>query len=458
MTILTPIALYGWILFGIFQFKRKDPKDAAIAVVVGGILFLPVYGFPIPFIQEYDKTAAIAASLIIGVWAARPQPSPVAKMSLLDLPMILWCFLSPMATSLSNGLGFYNGLTSLTRNVLSWGVFYWAGRRIFTDAASMRKLTVGLIVGSLIYIPFIAFEIRMSPQLSRMIYGFFPATASFDELFRYGGYRPLVFMQHGLMLALWITVAALTAFFLWRARSIQKIGRLSMGLITVTLLVVAVLCRSVGALALLAAGLFVCLVVLRTKSPLLLKALLVVVIVYISFRLSNILPISTLERLLEKYLDPQRVQSAMTRLLEEDLFGARARLRPYFGWGGYRRGWPIDPVTGKMMLIPIDSLWIIQFSTYGYLGLISSFLSLGIGPWKIFGFYSKARAKKTKRYFTESMDAIALSLVLAIYLLDSLSNGMHNAYYILCAGALVSYSKTLDLSLSAAQAPPIEES
>lgn len=438
MTFLVPTMAFGWILVAIVAYRKMDPADASILVVVGGVLFLPMYSFEIPRLPEYDKIAAISMSLLVGqLLGGARAPGPGAR-SKLDIPMIIWCSLAPVATSLSNGLGLYDGVSNMVRNILAWGVFYWTGRRFFGDAVSLRKLVKAIVVGGLLYLPLIAFEARMSPQLSLMIYGFFPH--SFFQHIRYGGFRPIVFMQHGLMVALWSGVSTICAFALWRSDAMRAIKGIPMALITLGLAGGTILCKSAGAVILMAAGFIVIWSCNRNGSTTLMKVALALPIAYIAFRISDVLPISTIAETLSRYFDAERVESALMRLTEEDLFGARAMQQPVFGWGGYRRGWPVDTVTGLPLVAMVDSLWIILFSTYGFTGLVSAFLSLGAGPWKVIRSHIGKRADGRPGCEEEPVDGIILSLVVTVYMLDCLLNAMHNPVYILCSGALVSHA------------------
>jgi len=441
VTFLVPLTMYGVICISLSLFSRKEPRDAVVLIVIGGLLFLPMYSYNVPGLQVYNKTIAVAISVLIGETVSGSRRLIPLARSPLDLPMLLWCFISPFATSLSNGLGLYDGFSNMVMNFLTWGVFYWAGRRYFGDAASLRKLTLAIVAGGLIYLPLMAFEVRMSPQLSRIVYGFFPH--SFLQHMRYGGFRPIVFMQHGLMVALWSAVSAVTAYWLWRSREVPQFKNIPMALIAIMLITGTVFCKSVGAMILMTFGIAMFSIFNKSKSPKPFTVMLILPAMYIVARIANLVPLTAIEPLLERYFDAERVQSAFTRLVEEDLFGARALLRPYVGWGGYRRGWPTDPDTGLMLLGMIDALWTMLFSTFGLLGLVSAFASLGIGPWMVM----KEIAARKKGGFDYAgpvvIDAVVLSLILIIYIFDCLLNAMHNPVYVVCAGALVSYSMNL---------------
>ncbi len=448
MTPLVPIMMFGWIILSIAAFTRKSPADAVILVVVGGVLFLPMYAYDVPFLQEYSKVIAVASSLIIGELVGNARKLFPVQRCTPDILVLCWCVLSPMATSLSNGLGAYNGLTNVAINLLSWAVFYWAGRRYFGSAESLRKLTLALVVGGLIYLPLIVFEVRMSPQLSRIVYGFFPH--SFVQHIRYGGFRPIVFMQHGLMVAFWSGASAIAAFWLWRSKAVSHLKGVPMALVVLALAAVTVLCKSIGPLLLMLLGIGGYFIIWKAKSLFLIKALLLCAVGYVALRMSGVLQISGLETVLMKYFDAERVQSALARMTEEDLFGARARLQPLFGWGGFSRGWPIDPRTGERLIGMIDSLWIILFSTFGLFGLVSAFGILAAGP--LMFIRSLAKARNVGSAEAPCVDSFVICLIVALFIIDCLQNAMFNPFYVLCTGALVSYAMSLDEARSASGA------
>ncbi|MCK4514383.1 MAG: hypothetical protein KAU31_03945, partial [Spirochaetaceae bacterium] len=135
-----------------------------------------------------------------------------------------------------------------------------------------------------------------------------------------------------------------------------------------------------------------------------------------------------------------RVSSLAVRLVQEDLFGARALERPLFGWGGWGRGWPVDPRTGERLVSAVDSLFIIVYSASGWFGLLSLFGAVSIGAWGVLG--RLGRRPKTDRAEEDNaytVDLVVLSLVVVFFMVDALLNAMINQIYILCAGALVSH-------------------
>lgn len=433
VTPLVPITMFGWILFSVALFSRVSPQRAVVICVVGGFLFLPVFTFKLQGFPQYDKFVAISVSLILGgILSGQTDKHPL-RLTAGDIPMILWCFVSPLATAFSNGLGLKYGISSLVENYLHWGVFYWTGRRYFKESSSLRELSLGIITGTMVYLPLILFELRMSPQLSNIVYGFFPHL--FLQHIRYGGWRPIVFTQHGLSLSLWMAMASTVTFWLWKTRRVSRMHGFSLAAVSLAIIVFTVLCKSGNGWFFLGLGIVTALAYERTRSVRVLRWIMAVILLYLVVRLTNWITIESVRSFADIVFDEERVDSLFWRLRQEDLFGAKAYERPWFGWGGYARGWPVNPLTGERLIEMVDSLWVILFNFYGFLGLWSVFLALGIAPWRTLAAVKRSSLHDQDPYL---VDAIVLSLVVVFFLFDSLLNAGQGPVYILCSGALAS--------------------
>lgn len=431
MTILVPIMMFGWVPLTIIFFFFLRPRTAVLCSVIGGFLFLPMATYDLPGIPIYTKTTAIALGLILGGFLSGQRNKTSFQWKLYDLPMLLWCFFCPFATSLANGLGLYEGLSNMVQFYLLWGVFYWAGRRYFSDSSSLRELCWGFIIGGLIYVPLCLYELRMSPQLSNIFYGFFPH--SWSQHFRYGGYRPIVFMQHGLMVALWMALTFTVSFWVWRAKQIVHIHGIPMVFAVFALLVVAILCKSANGWFFLVVGCAGYFYFTLFKSTRLFRLMILLIPLYIYVRITDVLPLEYIQSKAALLFDEARVTSLSSRLIQENLFSVKAMERPFFGWGGWNRGWPVDPDTGEKILQAVDALWVIVFSGYGFMGLASLFLAMLIGPWCVLGRNTTGEGERSPYIYP-----IALSLIVISFMIDSLLNGMVNPVYILISGALLS--------------------
>ena len=437
MTPLVPLALFGWVGVTVVLFFTTPTPKAILISVIGGFLLLPWFSYNLPGIPSYDKSTAIALGLLLGGRLSGSASKERLRLTFYDVPMLLWCFVVPLASSLSNGLGLRDGMSGAFGRFFSWGAFFWAGRKYFGTPSSIRLLALGVLAGGLLYLPLVLFEVRMSPQLSNIVYGFFPH--SFLQHIRYGGYRPIVFMQHGLMVSLWMAASAICALWLWRMGEIRKLCSIPMFWIVVSLFAATILCKSANAWIFLFLGTIAMIHFKMRGNTRLVRLLALLIPVYIAARLSGRLLGESVEAVASLLFDEDRIGSLGIRLVQENLFGARALEHPLFGWGGYGRGWPLDPITGGWAVPMVDALWVIVLSSNGLLGLLSLFLALGLGPWRGLGLYRSQDHAGFQQADSHEVYGIVLSLIVIFFLLDSLVNAMVNPIYILCAGALVSY-------------------
>ena len=190
--------MLGWIPLLLAIFALLPARRAVLAGFVLGWLFLPNAEFALAGLPDYTKTSATSLGCLLGALVFNGGRLLALRPRLMDVPMMVWVG-CPFITSLSNGLGPYDGVSAVAEQAVVWGVPYLLGRAYVSDLAGLREMAVALVLAGLVYVPLCLFEIRMSPQLHRIFYGFHPH--EFVQHIRYGGYRPMVFMQHGLMVA-----------------------------------------------------------------------------------------------------------------------------------------------------------------------------------------------------------------------------------------------------------------
>jgi hypothetical protein len=126
-------------------------------------------------------------------------------------------------------MGANDGISVNYPQELQWGVPYFVGRLYFCDVEGLRELAIGIFIGGLIYVPLCLFEMRMSPQLHVWLYGFHQH--NWRQAYRFEGWRPTVFMQHGLAVALWMVIAAMVGYWLWRTRTVLMLWKVPMSLL-----------------------------------------------------------------------------------------------------------------------------------------------------------------------------------------------------------------------------------
>ncbi len=429
MSISVYIALFGIIPLAIVLFSFIQPRHAVIATFLIGWLFLPMAGLSITGLPDYTKVTATTIAATLGALAFDRRTLLRYRPHFLDIPMLVWC-LCPFASSVSNGLGAYDGASSVFLRMIIWGIPYFLGRVYFPDLASLRELAIGLAVGGIIYIPFCLWEVRMAPTLHYSIYGF--AQKRFVYLMRYGGYRPVVFMDGGLMLTMWMTITSVAAVWLWVSRSVKQIWGVPMSVVVPAMLITAALCKGTYAIMLLLLGLGVLFFTKWTRHPIVLVSLILIVPIYMIGRTTGVLSREPIVSLAQYAVsDEERIHSLDARLNQEELCSDRALQRPAFGWGGWKRAFPVDH-EGQISIRGIDGLWTITIGENGLVGLISMTSALLL-PVVMTMYRYPVRLWSSPQI----APAAVLATIILLFTLDSLLNAKIIPLYIVMIGAVI---------------------
>lgn len=425
MNAFASVVLIGWPLAVLLLFWTRSPRTATLASYVVAWLFLPVGEFRLPGLPDYNKVSATTVSVTACVILFDRYRLEMFRLRWFDGPLIIWCA-CPIASSLSNGLGLYDGLSSALSQTVAWGLPYLVGRLYLGDREGLRALALAILLGGLAYVPLCLWEVRMSPQLQATLYG----RGRFFNAVRYGGYRPLVFMVDGLEVGMWMTAASLIGVWLWAAGGRRRLGPFPLGPCLAVLLVTTVLCKATGALILLAVGIATLLggrLARRTFPIVLLMAL---PLLYISVRTSQLWSGASMVRLADDLVGAERAQSLAFRLRNEDLLVDKALVQPLFGWGGWKRNRVFDQQGHD--ITTTDGFWIIALGIYGFVGLGAATAVILLPPWLLV----RHRGRK-HWYHPVNAPAVALSVLLVLYFIDCLFNYMPNPIYLMISGGIL---------------------
>ncbi len=450
MPILVKAALYTWPLVVIFLFTRLSPHRAVIASVIAGTLFLPevqiakvsdeapdAYEFVL-LILKFTKPNAICFAALLGAILFDLKGLLTYRPRWFDIPIVIYC-ICPYISNLQAGVGNYDSFGMMRDKVLSWGVPYFLGRVYFTNLNNFRDLAVGIFLGGLVYAPLCLWESVMFPHLHESAYGFFPGPK--NEVFRWGGYRPVVFLSHGIMLGMWMTATAVIGFWLWFTGAITELKiwpfrrSISMGMLMLFLGLTTLWVRSTGAIAIGVAAVVGVLQLRLVKLPVILGFLLLVSPVYIYERASGWKGDNFLEALKDAGMPPERLGSLWYRLHMENRLVLHYQKRPNFGYGDFKPDAFMAPMlkTNDYPRAVMDSMWIQQLAFYGHYGLASMWLVLLL-PVVRFILYHPPRL-----WFNPALaPAAGVALVLIMYMIDNMFNAFANTVFILAAGALAS--------------------
>ena len=429
------VAMFGILFLSLHLFGKYPARTAAAAVVVAGWLFLPssqtaIYSIPgIPF---HMKSNAIGLALLLGM--ASKDAASLAKFQFrwIDIPMACWC-IAPLFSSITNGLGPYDGAGAALPRAVDWGIPYLAGRIYFGTYDGLKDLGIGMFIGALVIAPLALIEMAISPQFHIIFYGYYPH--DFSQTKRGIGYRPSVFMAHGLELAIYNASAVVMGWALFLRKSVVKVVpvlKLPLFPAVVGLSVILVISRSSGALMLCVflLAVFQASLLLRTKIPLLLALLLP--LAYMNLRATGAWDGQSLIEASKKLTgNEERVGSLSFRLYNENLLVEKARLRLVFGWAGYQRSFVTDE-NGRFISVP-DGMWILTFGKNGLFGLSALSASILLAP---FLFFWKISSRRLGDPLVAP--AVAFSICLCIFMADSLFNAFFNPVLMVASGGLSS--------------------
>ncbi|TVQ42743.1 MAG: O-antigen ligase domain-containing protein [Gloeocapsa sp. DLM2.Bin57] len=424
MTLIAKAVLLLWLPIAVNFFRCYPPRKAILITLIVGILFLPTRVlFNLPLIPNYDSETAVVYPIIIGLfiydtkWLTRLEPW------WLDVPILIFC-ISSIFASVRNDLGIYDGVNESLRMVWLYGVPYLVGRVYFNNLDSIRNLAVAIVKGGLVYVPFCLYEVLMSPQLHRMIYGYFPHGSGITQAIRLGGYRPMVFMNHGLAVGLFMMTATLIAVWLWQSKAVGEIWGFDLVYIVPVLVFTLILVRSTGAYLLFAYGLVILAFAKWRKSiwPFLLLIIGIITYLYIAIQGNLDKPTLVLPVLefLSNFASPDRIGSLEFRIDEEILLIDKAREQFWFGWGGWGRSRVFEENNyGIFQDVSItDSLWIIVFGTKGVIGIVSIALSMLL-PSLLFPYL---RHPVRTWFYPRVGSAAVFAVLLPLFMLDNLLN------------------------------------
>lgn len=433
MRLFPALVLIAWLpaVLIAFAWQRGSGRHTGITALVLGWLFLPMADCGALGLPRYSKWAAVAVPVLLGIACFDRQRLKGLRPRLADGPMLLFC-LSGFASSVSNGLGIADGLSEALSAVITWALSYLIGRIYLTDTSAWRSMIAAILMGGLMYVPFCLTEIMLSPQWHNWIYGYHQH--SFLQTMRDGGYRPMVFMQHGLMLSFWMTVSTLVAGVLWYEGTIRSYFTVPISVCCLMLLTTTILCKSTGAMILLVVGVIILVLCRVTKLP---RLLLMVIVcfppLHVMARVTQFLPREVQCNFTSALGFEEKVGSMRARLIQEDLFSAHALRQPVFGWGGWMRNFPTDPVTGKRLTRGLDGYWTMVISEKGLFGL-TAFLAMFTVP-ILFALWRITLPEQPRTKFSETFLPI---VILELFFIECIPNGMLNPVYIVLLGGLAS--------------------
>lgn len=462
-----------WPLVTLVIFRRNTREIALIWTILAAYLLLPPLpaAFDFPLLPPFNKHTIPLFSIIVILALGLDKSSvslprmifvpvmilfPGALRSLLqgiksnlELPdtwlgkaLVALFVLGPTGTVLTNGeplifqttvlpgLRVFDIFALVVTQFLILAGFLLA-RKYLRTPETQRFLLVALMIGGLLYSLPMLLEVVISPQLNIWIYGYFQAV--FEQMIRGGGFRPIVFLNHGIWVAFFIMTSAVAALALWQGNPVLE--RRYYPIAIVYLVVVLVLSKTLGPLLLL---LFLLPIIWFFRQRTQIGVAVFLGILALSYPLMKTVDLVPEQTLLEQAtrIDPQRAASLQFRFENEDALLTRANIKPVFGWGSWGRNQLHDPFSGEITSVS-DGRWVIVLGVFGWIGFFAEF---GLLLYPLFLVWKESRLL--------SDDEISpylgpLALLLGVNIVDLLPNATLTPLTWLIAGALLGYGEAL---------------
>ena len=392
------IVFWGWPVFGFILFQRLPIVQASLWTVIGGYLILPLHmSLDLPALPAIDRDmiavgAAMACAVITSaqyrakfgtteISQHRSLPGWVPQFKVIKILLII-LILSSILTVLSNrdtvasggriliGMGIYDVFSWILTALVTMMPFVLA-RKFLSYEEGQRALLFVLCFAGLIYSLPTLYEVRMSPQLHKIIYG--GNVVAWKQNLRSGGFRPAVFLGHGLTLGIFMAIAVLAT-----AGCVRTLSAARKPIFVVAFLwlfVTLVLIKAFGALLiviLLAPVVFLC----GARFQMLIAGSIAIIIMsYPILRGTDLVPTDMLVRNAAK-IDLQRAASLEFRFDNEDELLEKASQRPAFGWGGWgrsrvydERGRDVGTTDGQWAIILGLGGWVRYLTVFGLLSV-----------------------------------------------------------------------------------------
>ena len=448
-------------------FVRLPPARALIWSLLLAYLFLPPApaGFDFPLMPPITKDTLPNITVFIACLLLIPGRLSILPQNRIARALMLLFILSPIATVLTNrepvsfvigelpGLRITDALAlSINQAILLLG--FMMARPLLQTAETQRDLLAAIFICGMVYSFPMLVEVRLSPQINLWVYGYYQHL--FEQSMRGGGFRPVVFLFHGIWVSFFAMTAALAAFALWRNdRSKSEIFAPVATVISDQSTRVKFGAKRLPLYVFAAFYLIGVLILTKTLAPLLYFILLAplicfatsktqmriaIVLAFVAFTYpmlkgADIVPSQAILAQAEK-VSAERANSLKFRFENEDRLLERAREKPLFGWGSWGRNHLHNAVDGTILTVT-DGRWIITYGVYGWLGYLAEFGLLSI---PLLLLWREARIADPKDF---SNFIGPLSLMLAINLFDLLPNATLTPITWIISGALLGYAEHL---------------
>ncbi|MBD2750171.1 hypothetical protein IC232_26245 [Microvirga sp. BT688] len=459
--LLAYLVLFTWplIIFAVYSRRARSHSVARTTawLMMLSVMFLPSsLAYDPPLLPALDKHRVSFLAIALAVITFhRGDLLKAAPKHMLPRIIFLVLLVGVVRTVQTNGdplllsrislpgLTSHDILSSAIALALDVYLPFAIGQRVFRTEQDLYDLFEVMSTCMLIYAPLMLLEVRLSPQLHRWVYGFHPH--DFIQAMREDGYRPVVFMNHGLSVAMWVFSGLCATLALQKAGRTLRITvkqRLMAGV------VLMVLTKSWAPTIYAVIASFL-IWLMKPKAVVRVVALVsIVVLAYPVARFENLIPAERVVEFVRQY-NPDRAQSLEFRFDNESILLARAMERPLHGWGTFGRNLIYSESDGRIISVT-DGYWIIMIGAWGYLGFFCFFALMVLPLWR-FAWHCRRMSR------SEQAAASCLALILALFTFDLLPNSRSDYLSVVYAGILWTVSERFSRRARLSRADRIDQ-
>ncbi|WP_417550273.1 hypothetical protein [Methylophaga sp.] len=434
------IALLSWPFVTFFLLRKYGIGPGSLISLLAAYMFLPAsFSINLPGLPDPDKFSITTFTILCFI-LLRGGKLGFGYLDKRFKLLLLLFIISPFVTAITNqerylhlpGLTLYDGFSNSVISFLEF-IPFLIGLTYFREEKDQFRLFKYFALASLVYAFLALYEIRMSPQLHNIVYGYFPH--SWIQQYRSGGFRAVVFMGHGLLVAMFLALGVVFWASLKQAK--YKVFRYSNTFGLAVVFITLLLSKSLAALIY---GLFAVIFIRFFKSKQIYFASVLMALIFITYPISSatgLFPHGMVVNLASE-ISTERAGSLDYRFRNESMLLDRASEKSLFGWGTWGRNRIYDLETGEDISVT-DGEWIIKIGTSGWLGFLSTYLFLFLPVWIAF-----RRNKQMK--FTSQQSQILFSghcLAVGLLMIDQLPNASFNPLYWCLAGSLLGRAQSL---------------
>lgn len=427
-------AISVWPFFILWFINRYGFPKGALLSLLGAYMFLPA-GFEInlPGIPSFTKFSVTSMTFLAYMLIARREFGYRSLNGFFKV-LIVGFIIAPFLTVFNNpnsylflpGLTYYDGLSDSVGQLL-YVLPFLIGFKYFRNYENQYVLFKYFAIAAVIYALLALYEVRMSPQLHNILYGFFPH--SWLQQVRSGGFRAIVFMGHGLLVALFLAIG----LGVWAVINKNKNRFLPVDNKVMILLVLIALIF-MKSLAALIFGLFLFFMITLISTKKMHLASVMIAILFMTYPITSSIGIFPHDDIVDfaYSVNSERGQSLEFRFKNEALLLEHASAKPIFGWGSWGRNRVYNAETGEDLSIT-DGKWILTLGSRGWFGFLTEFLLIVAPLWMAYKIQKKYKAMDSK----ERALLAAHALIVSIILLDQMPNASLNPLYLLFVGSLL---------------------